>query len=163
MHAFIRQSKWQKLQERLYRLFPPQFWNDAGNNKTMRLGCSLVDHRLAYVDFLDFSQTKENWKGVQVPMPLLLAGSGTYNTPYNLDFIHDSLVKSLVLIKFDYFRNKLPVFLENFNSQLSKLSFYKLEVQVMRDLGNVVSWLEKANRSMFNHFHIKAVLYIIEN
>jgi hypothetical protein len=35
-------------------MFPPQFWNDAGNNKTLRLGCSIVDHRLAYVDFLDF-------------------------------------------------------------------------------------------------------------
>jgi hypothetical protein len=129
----------------------------------MRLGCSLADHRLAYIDFLDFTQTEETWKGVCVPMALLLAGSGTYNTPYNLDFIKDSYIKSLVLIKFDYFRNKLPVFFENFNSHLSKLSFYKLEVQVMRDLGNVVAWLEKANRSLFNHFHIKAVLYIIEN
>lgn len=33
----------------------------------------------------------------------------------------------------------------------------------MRDLGNVVGWLEKANRAMFNHFNIKCVLYIIEN
>jgi|TARA_B110000285_G_C14901717_1_gene503597 hypothetical protein len=34
---------------------------------------------------------------------------------------------------------------------------------VLRDLGNVVAWLEKANRAMFNHFNIKCVLYIIEN
>lgn len=33
----------------------------------------------------------------------------------------------------------------------------------MRDLRSVVAWLEKANRAMFNHFGIKAVLYIIEN
>ena len=33
----------------------------------------------------------------------------------------------------------------------------------MRDLSNVVEWLERANRSMFNHFNLKCVLYIIEN
>ena len=33
----------------------------------------------------------------------------------------------------------------------------------MRDLTNVVKWLERANRTMFNHFNLKCVLYIIEN
>ena len=33
----------------------------------------------------------------------------------------------------------------------------------MRDLNNVVSWIEKANKTMFNHYHIKAILYLIEN
>jgi hypothetical protein len=33
----------------------------------------------------------------------------------------------------------------------------------MRDLTNVVEWIEKANMTMFNHFEVKAVLYIIEN
>ena len=96
-------------------------------------------------------------------MPILLAGSGTYNNPYLLDFIDDTYAKSLVLIKYDFFKETLPIFLENFNSQLNKLSFYKLEMQVMRDLGNVVEWLEKANRAMFNHFDIKCVLCIVEN
>ena len=59
-------------------------------------------------------------------MPILLAGAGTFNNPYNLDYVEDVLAKSLVLIKFDFFKDKLPVFLENFNTQLSKLSFYKL-------------------------------------
>lgn len=38
-----------------------------------------------------------------------------------------------------------------------------MEFTVMRDLTNVVEWIEKANVSMFNHFEVKAVLYIIEN
>lgn len=59
-------------------------------------------------------------------MPILLSGSGTFNNPYNLDHTNDVFAKSLVLIKFDFFKDKLPVFLENFNTQLSKLSFYKL-------------------------------------
>ena len=68
------------------------------------------------------------------PQTILLAGSGTFNSPYNLDFVSDTLTKSVVLLKFDFFKEKLPIFLENFNSHLSKLSFYKLEIQVMRDL-----------------------------
>lgn len=96
-------------------------------------------------------------------MPILLSGSGTFNNPYNLDHTNDVFAKSLVLIKFDFFKDKLPVFLENFNTQLSKLSFYKLRWQVMRDLSSTVRWLEKANATMFNHFGIKCVLYIVEN
>jgi hypothetical protein len=48
-------------------------------------------------------------------MPILLSGSGTFNNPYNLDYVGDVFAKSLVLIKFDFFKDKLPVFLENFN------------------------------------------------
>lgn len=121
------------------------------------------DHRLAYIDFIDYGRTKQNWLGLKLPMPVLLAGSGTFNTPYNLDFVNDTYAKSIVLIEFEYFSEKMPIFLENFNSQLAQLSFYKLEQHVMRDLRNVVAWLEKANRAMFNHFGMKAVLYIIEN
>ena len=96
-------------------------------------------------------------------MPFLLSGSGTFNHPYQLDFIIDPLIKSIALIKFDFFKEKLPVFLENFNSQLNKLSFYKTEVQVMRDLQKAVRWLERANTCMFHHFGVKAVLYVVEN
>lgn len=60
-------------------------------------------------------------------MPILLSGSGTFNHPYRLDFEVDAMIKSIALIKFDFFKDKLPVFLENFNSQLNKLSFFKLE------------------------------------
>lgn len=82
----------------------------------MRLGCSKSDYRLAYIDFIDFSKTKEEWEGVQIPMPILVAGSGTFNTPFNLDFADDVFMKSLVFINFDYYKDKLPFFFENFNS-----------------------------------------------
>lgn len=118
---------------------------------------------MAFIDFIDYSKNKSNWLGVKIPMPILLAGNGTFNHPYVLDFINDPYVKSLALIKYSFMSDKLPVFLENFNSQLAKLSFFKLERQLMRDLGNVVKWLEQANKTFFNHFNIKCVLYIIEN
>lgn len=82
---------------------------------------------MAYIDFIDFGKNKENWLGVKIPMPILLAGNGTFNHPYTLDFINDPYVKSLALIKYSFFKDKLHVFLENFNSQLAKLSFFKLE------------------------------------
>lgn len=118
---------------------------------------------MAYIDFLDFSQTKQNWDGVKLPMSILLAGNGTFNNPYNIDFQNDVYAKSLVLLRYEFFRDKLPIWLQNFNTQLSKLSFFKMEVTLMRDLTNVVEWVEKANLSMFNHFDCKAVVYIIEN
>jgi len=33
----------------------------------------------------------------------------------------------------------------------------------MRDLSRTVRWVESANKSMFNYFGVKAVLYIVEN
>ena len=96
-------------------------------------------------------------------MPILLAGNGTYNHPYKVDFVEDAYVKSLVMMNIPFLQDKLPPFLENFNSELGKLSFYKLHPVVTRDLYNVVKWVEKANRIMFNHFNVKCVLYICEN
>lgn len=82
-------------------------------------------------------------------MPILLAGSGTYHHPYFLDYRDDVLAKSLVLVKYSFFYDKLSIFFENFNSQLNKISFYKLDQQVMRDLTKSVFWLETANKTMF--------------
>ena len=118
---------------------------------------------MAYIDFLDFSKQQENWLGLKLPMPVVLAGNGTFNHPYQLDFQNDSYVKSIVLIHFTFLKDKLPIFLQNFNTQLSKLSFYKLQPQVTRDLYKTVQWVERANRFMFNHFNIKGSLYILEN
>jgi hypothetical protein len=129
----------------------------------MRLGCCPEDYSLAYIDFVDFSKNRENWLGVKLPMNILLSGSGTFNHPYKLNYQEDAYTKSLALIKFDYFYDKLPIFLENFNSQLGKLSFYKMDVQVQRDLAKTVEWLERANKALFNHFNVKCVLYMVEN
>jgi len=74
---------------------------------------------LAYIDFLDFNRNKESWRGVKIPMPILLAGAGTYNHPYRVDYIEDSYVKSIVLMDQPFLADKLPPFLENFNSELS--------------------------------------------
>lgn len=81
---------------------------------------------MAYIDFLDFSVSKENWEGLRLPQAILLAGNGTLNSPYMLEFFDDTFAKSVALMKLEFFRDKLPIFFENFNTALSKLSFYKL-------------------------------------
>jgi hypothetical protein len=81
---------------------------------------------MAYIDFLDFNKNKDNWEGLKIPQAILLAGNGTFNNPYLLDFRLDTYAKSIVLVKFDFFKDKLPIFLENLNSELSKLNFQKM-------------------------------------
>jgi len=161
-HKYIRTKKFFILQQRLYASFPDKFWDDHGNNKSFRLGCS-DDYQLAYIDFLDFSITKKTWPGFKLPYPILLAGSGTYNSPYKIDFVNDAYVKFLALINYDFLKDKLPPFLENFNSHLAKLSFNKFDSIIMTDLYEVVKWIEKANVTMFNHMNVKCVLYLCEN
>lgn len=162
-HRRLRRQRFEKLQVALYRAFPPQFWGDNGNNLTIRLGCSKDDYQLAYIDFLDFSRSKETWPGLRLPMPILLAGAGSATQPYRVDFMDDAYVKSLVLINYDFLKDKLTPFLENANSQLGQLSFHKLRPTLMSDLNNIVRWVERTNRSMWNHFNAKCVLYICEN
>ena len=162
-HTWVRKRKFNILQRELYRTFPPQFWGDKGDNKSLRLGYTGANYNLAYIDFIDYSIHQDSWPGLKLPMSILVSGAGTFNNPYFLDFKKDSFVKSLALIDLEFFQDKLHLFLENFNSQLAKLNFYKLEPVVMSDLSKVVRWLETANTVMFHHFGVKCVLYIVEN
>lgn len=55
----------------------------------------------------------------------MLAGSGTFNSPYYLNFEDDSLAKSVVYFHKETLKPKLPLFFENLNTLLGKMSFYK--------------------------------------
>lgn len=72
-------------------------------------------------------------------------------------------MKSLVLMNQTYLKDKLPPVLENLNSDLGRLSFYKLHAIVETDLMSVVKSIEKSNKMFFNHFNVKCVLYLCEN
>ena len=58
-------------------------------------------------------------------MTLLLAGNGHYTSPYYLNFENDALAKSIVYFDQASMKDRLPVFFENLNTLLAKLSFYK--------------------------------------
>jgi hypothetical protein len=120
----LQERKLTLLKTKLFRFYPPQFWRNKGSNRSMRLSTPVNDLTTAYIDFIDFSKShKEDYMGVKLPLEVLCAGDGSYERPFYLDFVADPLLMQLVFIKFSYFKDKLPIFLENFNSQLQKLSF----------------------------------------
>jgi hypothetical protein len=116
----------------------------------MRLGVSDIDYQLAYIDFLDFSKTQQNYKGFKLPITLLFSGNGTFNNPWIIDYEQDPLAKSLILIQKDYLRKKLPLFYENLNTKIARLSFYHFTRVTMHDLSDVIEWIQFGNKQMFN-------------
>lgn len=93
----------------------------------------------------------------------MLAGSGTYAQPYALNFTEDPLAKSLVILNPPMLKSRLPLFMDNLNTLLAKLSFYKFNRQAMADLDEVLNWIDLGNKSLFLGLHVKATLYLFEN
>lgn len=93
----------------------------------------------------------------------MLAGNGTLNTPYRCNFTQDPLAKSLVYLNKTVLQKKLPPFFENLNSLLDKLCFYKFNRQTMKDLSDVIDWIELGNKTLFSTAHVKMTLYLFEN
>ena len=98
-----------------------------------------------------------------MPITLLLAGRGTFNCPYYLNFENDSLAKSIVYFHKLTLKDQLPLFFENLNTLLGKLSFYKFIGQSTRDLSEIIEWIELGNKTLFNPLDTKATLYLFEN
>ena len=96
-------------------------------------------------------------------MTLLLAGNGTLSTPYKLNFIEDPLPKSIVKLNTLLFKKKLPPFFENLNTLLDKLCFYKFNVLTIKDLGDVLDWVDLGNKKYFFPMDLKIILYVFEN
>jgi hypothetical protein len=93
----------------------------------------------------------------------MLSGCGTFNSPYYLNFENDPYAKALVYLREDRMKKDLPLFFNNLNGLLSKLSFFKLPVQVMKDLSDIIAWIEVGNKTLFNPENTKACLYLFEN
>ena len=77
--------------------------------------------------------------------------------------MEDPYVKQLVMINYNFMKDKLTPFLENVNSELQQLSWTKLTRTVISDLNKIIRWIEKTNKTMWNHFNVKCVLYVCEN
>ena len=60
-------------------------------------------------------------------------------------------------------KEHLPIFFENLNTLLAKLSFYKFESVAMRDLSEVLDWIEVGNKTLFNPLDTQATLYLFDN
>ena len=132
-------------------------------NKTFRLTMGDSNGHLAYIDFLDKSKSKLDFNGNKLPVNLMLSGCGTFNSPYYLNFENDPYAKALVYLREERMKKDLPLFFNNLNALLSKLSFYKLGVQTMKDLSDVISWIDVGNKTLFNPENVKATLFLFEN
>ena len=75
---------------------------------------------------MDYEKRKKDYIGPQLPLTLMLSGSGTFNSPYHVNFENDALAKSIVYFNIDTLKESLPLWFENLNTLLAKTSFFKL-------------------------------------
>ena len=61
------------------------------------------------------------------------------------------------------FKKKLPPFFENLNTLLDKLCFYKFNVLTIKDLGDVLDWVDLGNKKYFFPMDLKISLFVFEN
>ena len=127
------------------------------------MSTSTTDNQLAFIDFLDYEKSKKDYIGPQLPLTLMLAGSGTFNSPYSVNFEDDALAKSIVYFHKATLKDSLPLWFENLNTLLSKTSFFKLSSSALKDLGQVIDWIEMGNKTLFHPLDTKATLYLFEN
>ena len=57
----------------------------------------------------------------------------------------------------------MPLWFNNLNTILSKTSFFKLSNATIKDLSQVLEWIELGNKTLFNPLDTKVTLYLFEN
>ncbi|CDW79197.1 UNKNOWN [Stylonychia lemnae] len=162
-HQQIRKTKYTKLRNLLLKTFDKDFWDDYSVNQSIRIQCSKSNYELAQIDFIDYSKQFDDYRGPKLPLIILLSGSGTFNSPYHLDYETDPLIKSIMMIDKKHLRNKLPMYLENLDTLLKRLSFYNLTGQTLKDLNTVLDHVDFGNKHLFFPINAKATLYLFEN
>ena len=95
-------------------------------------------------------------------MTILVSGAGTYNNPYNIDYENDPYVKSIVMINKKQLKMRLPMFFENLDSLLNRLSFYKFTGQIIKDLDTLLEYIDFGNKRIFFPLNVKITLYVFE-
>ena len=161
MHRSSRRHHFRALTEGLYNAFEVAEWEDI-TGRTIRVS-SDEESRLAWVDFLDYRKTKSSFKRPQLPITLLSGGNGSLSTPYKINYLNDPLAKSLVYLDPTTLKSKLPYFFQNLNTLLDKLCFFKFNRQTMKDLTDVIEWVELGNKTLFKPVDCKMQLYVFEN
>jgi hypothetical protein len=80
-----------------------------------------------------------------------------------LNFENDPYAKSMVFLDEKALKKGLPLFFDNLNTLLGKMSFFKLNRQAMKDLTDVIDWIDTGNKTLFNPADLKVCLYMFEN
>jgi hypothetical protein len=109
-HRQLRKSHFDTLSKRLYDAFEVDFWIDSFI-RTVRLTVDTTDTQLAYIDFIDQRRnSQKDYVAPKLPQVLLLAGNGTFSTPFRVDFQNDVLLKSLIFLNKNHLKKLLPLF-----------------------------------------------------
>jgi hypothetical protein len=80
-----------------------------------------------------------------------------------LNFENDPYAKSIVFFDEKSLKKGLPLFFDNLNTLLGKMSFFKLNRQSMKDLNDIIDWIDVGNKTLFNPINLKVCLYMFEN
>eukprot|EP00347_Sterkiella_histriomuscorum_P018113 403346737 len=146
-HTLVRKRNYRKLQQILLQA----------------VYCSKGNYNLAHLDFIDYTKSFMDYTGPQLPMIILISGTGSFNNPYNLGYNDDPYIKSILLLNKKQLKPKLPMFLENLDSLLKRLSFYNLTGQTLKDLNTLLEHIDFGNKHLFFPISIKLTLYLFEN
>ena len=106
-------------------------------------------------------------------MTIVVGGSGTFSSPYRIDYERDPYIKSLLMINKEGknliclfcidLKSKLPGFLENMDSLFSRLCFYRFSGVILKDLNNLLYHIQFGNENIFNPLNVKMKLYVFLN
>ena len=140
--------------------FPADFFANQGHNQSVRVHAT-QDLTLASVDFVDFARREPSER--KLPMTVVIGGNGTFNAPYHIDYEHDAYIKSMVNINKTELKSRMPQFLENLDSLLNKVSFYKFTAVILKDLSALLDHIEFCNAHMFYKENVKMTLYLFQN
>jgi len=162
-HKKIRSQHYQQFKAVMEQNFDETFWNDSVGNSSMRVLCTKNDHTVCHLDFLDYYKTFEEYQGPALPMTMLVSGLGSFNSPYHLNHMEDPYIKQIVLFNYKFLKDKLPIYFDYLNGLLHKLSFLSFTGQILKDLDQVVEWVEYGNEHIFSALNLKLTLYLFEN
>ena len=117
IHKTYRRRHFESLQDKIFDGFEEEFWNAENVGKSMRISASHDDYHLVYFDFLN-SRTEnmdQNIKALNTARTLLLAGSGIYDSPYQVDFKNDPMAAkyflNLIQENNETLKDSLPLFI----------------------------------------------------
>ena len=116
--------------------------------------------QLGYIDFLDSRLTYESFEGPKLPQTIFLVGEGSYHNPYQLDYDHDPIIKSIGL---KLQNQKLwKKFARNLNSKLWSLQINSFNRDFRKKLFDILNFIDLINKRIFiaNEFCIS--LWIVE-
>ena len=133
------------------------------HERTKAIKFSFSDDRtLSYIDFLDLTRARDDYNGPELPCKFMWSGYGTYYYPYTIN-IGDPLLKSIIrLFHNQNLQKEYPKFWEQLNLLVHRISFFDFPTTTFRCISEMLEYIHKINRNLFQKNRMKLFLYITE-